>query len=222
MLPGAEPWKELLLLRLQRCTPVTGGPWQLDIRWIFTEMRRVGPSRRVEERFACCILRTWEMLRPALSQTPPTDQDTCLRQLLVWNPLIRTARGHMLGSRPHVSWGAMAVGPARSLDDWLQFMRLSEERQRECLAGMRGSELMISDILEAIPEHWMQQQSAEAPHWMGAFTRTEIFIAVRGCTSTTSLFFEVGNVGRLQRVTSEDSIVSSCIFQRIRVIGIRD
>ena len=93
------------------------------------------------------------MLRPALSQTPPTDLDTCLRQPLVWNPLIRTARGHMVGSRPHVSWGVMAAGPARSLEDWLQFRRLSEERQKECLAGMRGSELMISNILEAIPEH---------------------------------------------------------------------
>ena len=47
----------------------------------------------------------------------------------------------------------MAARPARSLDDWLQFMRLFEERQRECLAGMHGSKLMISDILEAIPEH---------------------------------------------------------------------
>ena len=54
------------------------------------------------------------------------------------------------------------------------------------------------------------------------FTRTEILIVVRGCTSTTSLFFEVGDAGRLQRVTSEDSMVSSCIFQRIRVIGIQD
>ena len=68
----------------------------------------------------------------------------------------------------------------------------------------------------------MQQQSAKAPHWMGAFTRIEVLIAVRGCTSTTSLFFEVGIAGRLQRVTSEDNIVTSCIFQRIRVIGIRD
>ena len=91
----------------------------------------------------------------------------------------------------------MAAGPARSLGDWLQFMRLSEERQRECLVGMCGSELMISDILEAIPEHWMQEQSAEAPHWMGAFTRTEVLIAVRGCTSTTSLFFEVGIAGHI-------------------------
>ena len=103
----------------------------------------------------------------------------------------------MLGSRPHVSWGEMEARLARSLSDWVQFMRLSKERQRECLAGMHGSELMINDILEAIPEQWMEQQNAEAPHWMGAFTRTEILIAMRGCTSTTSLFFDVGILGRL-------------------------
>ena len=62
---------------------------------------------------------------------------------------------------------------------------------------MRGTALMVSDIIEAIPEHWLQQQSAHAPHWMGAFTRTEVLIVVRGCTSTTSLFFEVGAVHRL-------------------------
>ena len=87
---------------------------------------------------------------------------------------------------------------------------------------MRGSVLMISDIIEAILEHWLQQHSAHAPHWMGAFTRTKVLIVVRACTSTTSLFFEVGAVGRIQRVQAEDNIVSSCTFQRIRVIGIRD
>ena len=51
LLPGAEPWKELLMHRLSRCTPVAGGPWQTEIRWIFTEMRRVGYSRRTEDRF---------------------------------------------------------------------------------------------------------------------------------------------------------------------------
>ena len=49
-----------------------------------------------------------------------------------------------------------------------------------------------------------------------------MLIVVRGCTSTTSLFFEVGAVGQLQRVQVEDIIVSSCTFQRIQVVGIRD
>lgn len=52
LLPSAEPWKELLLHKLGRCTPVVGGPWQTDTRWIFTEMRRVGFTRRTEDRFA--------------------------------------------------------------------------------------------------------------------------------------------------------------------------
>ena len=62
---------------------------------------------------------------------------------------------------------------------------------------MSGNALMISDIIEAIPEHWLQQQSADVPHCMGAFTRTEVLIAMRGYTSTTSLFFKVGAIGRL-------------------------
>ena len=48
-----------------------------------------------------------------------------------------------------------------------------------------------------------------------------MLIAVRG-RMTTSLFFEVGAVGRLQRVHVEISNVSSCTFQRIRIVSIRD
>ena len=51
LLPGVESWKEFLVHRLSRCTPVAGGPWQTEIRWIFTEMHRVGYSRRIEDRF---------------------------------------------------------------------------------------------------------------------------------------------------------------------------
>ena len=85
---------------------------------------------------------------------------------------------------------------------------------------MRSCALMISDILEAIPEHWTQQQSMDTPHWMDAFTRTKVLIAMRRCMSTTTLFFEVGAIGQLQRVQVEDILVLSCIFQRIQVIGI--
>ena len=52
-----------------------------------------------------------------------------LRQSLVWNPLIRTSCGHMVGSRQHVSWGAIAIGPAQTLGDWLHFCQLPEAVQ---------------------------------------------------------------------------------------------
>ena len=70
------------------------------------------------------------MLRLALSQIPPLDQDTCLHHPLVWNPSAHMDRGHMLVSQPHVSWGAMAAGPARSLSNWLHFLWFSEDDQR--------------------------------------------------------------------------------------------
>ena len=83
MLPGGEPWKELLLTRLGACRPRAGGPWQDEVRWIFTEMRHSGFSRRMEDRFACSLLRTWELFRPALVQRAPICPEEVLRQPLV-------------------------------------------------------------------------------------------------------------------------------------------
>ena len=65
---------------------------------------------------------------------------------------------------------------------------------------MSGSALMIADISEAIPAEWTQPAQLHAPSWMGAFTRTEVLIGVRGCSRTTMLFFEVEVAGRLRRV----------------------
>ena len=72
LLPGGEPWKELLFFRLGTCRPTSRGPWQSELRWIFTEMRHTGFSRPMEDRFACSILRTWELLRSALEQRAPS------------------------------------------------------------------------------------------------------------------------------------------------------
>ena len=102
------------------------------------------------------------MLRPALVQLEP-DSTEFLRQPLVWNPLVRTSRGHMVGSRPHVSWGAMAAGPAQSLGDWIQFCQLSKDSQQARLAGMRGCVAMIEDITEAVPKQWTRQTLSHAP-----------------------------------------------------------
>lgn len=57
---------------------------------------------------------------------------------------------------------------------------------------------------------------------MGAFTRFEVLIAVRGCTEQTTLFFEIGEGGRLHRVSIEATLVAECVFQRVRIVGICD
>ena len=35
LLPGSEPWKELLLQRIYAFAPPLGGQWALDVRWVF-------------------------------------------------------------------------------------------------------------------------------------------------------------------------------------------
>ena len=128
----------------------------------------------------------------------------------------------MVGSRPHASWGAMVAGPARSLADWRQFRALSTEVQEQTLSGMRGSQQMIQDIEEAIPESWTEPLFGSAPIWMGAFSRLEILIGVQGCSGDRVWFFEAGSFGRLQQVEEESSLILSCGFQRIRVVGFRE
>ena len=128
----------------------------------------------------------------------------------------------MVGSRKHASWGALAAGPARCVGDWLLFRQLPEEQQRLSLIGMRGAEQMRRDIDDALLVDWLQQRDPAPIAWMGAFTRFEILIAVRGCTEHTVLFFEVGDRGRLYRVSSEATVVAECVFQRIRIVGMCD
>ena len=117
-------------------------------------------------------------------------------------------------------WGAMAAGPAHSVGKWLDFRRLSEEAQRDRLARMRGSAAMIRDIEEVISEAWTRPLETPAPTWMGAFTRLEVLLVVRGCSEDGQLFFEIGACGRMQRVLQETELISQCTFQRIRVDGV--
>ncbi|MCO5572141.1 hypothetical protein L7F22_025892 [Adiantum nelumboides] len=72
LLPGVEPWQELLLHKIHARVPRIGGPWSPSTRWIFSEMHRVGLSRRWEDRFALSLLQAWEQLRSGLEQQEPT------------------------------------------------------------------------------------------------------------------------------------------------------
>ena len=83
LLPGAKPWKELLIQRLGSCTPVIREPWQAKIKQIFIKMHREGFSRKTEDRLARSLLRTWEQLCPALIQTSPSCIEKIEQQPLV-------------------------------------------------------------------------------------------------------------------------------------------
>ena len=80
---------------------------------------------------------------------------------------------------------------------------------------------MMRDIEDALPADWFQQRDPALIAWIGAFTRLEILIGVRGCTEHSTLFFEVGDGGRLHRVSAEATLVAECVFQRVRIVGER-
>ena len=94
----------------------------------------------------------------------------------------------------------------------MHFRQLPEEQQRARLSGLRGVEQMVRDIEDAWPADWFQQREIAPTAWMGAFTRMEILIGVRGYTEHTTLFFEVGDRGRLHSVSAEATLVTECVF----------
>lgn len=87
------------------------------------------------------------------------------------------------------SWEVMAAIPSKRFDDSLEFRQLLEEHQRVQLVGMGGAPQMVNDIGTAIPTTWQEPKELRHVAWMGAFTRTEGFIVVRGCTVVTLSFW---------------------------------
>ena len=119
----------------------------------------------------------------------------------------------MVGSRPHVSWGAFSRDPGHSVGERFQFRELTEEQQRDRCSGMRGALQMISDVESSVPTDWGQQTGLSPPAtWMGAFMQMEILIGARRCTQEVMLFYEVGDASRLIRESEEYEIISTCIF----------
>ena len=79
------------------------------------------------------------------------------------------------------------------------------------LVGLRGIPQMISNIEATVPATWLQPRPQTPIIRMGAFSCLEILIAVRGCTKDHTLFFEVGEGGRLHQVRTESELLVDCL-----------
>ena len=52
LLPGSEPWKQLLLYRLQKVCPKTSGDWNPSFRWSFMKDNKLVISTKWEDKFS--------------------------------------------------------------------------------------------------------------------------------------------------------------------------
>ena len=73
---------------------------------------------------------TWKDIREALLFQLPSTKVEFLRQPLLWNPFFTDNYACVLGIRPHLSWGKMDSGAARSMVDWERFQSLSNEEKK--------------------------------------------------------------------------------------------
>lgn len=80
----------------------------------------------------------------------------------------------------------------------------------------------IGDIESVVCETWSKGRQQAPVTWMGPFTHNEVFTTVRGCTTNTTLFYKVGEGGRLHRIWVESKPAARYVFQCVRVFGVCD
>ena len=83
LLPGSEPWKQLLFYELQRFCPKTGGDWTPSARWAFMEHNKLAIATSWEDRFARCVLKAWKDISRDLVKTLPQTESEFCRQPLI-------------------------------------------------------------------------------------------------------------------------------------------
>ena len=95
--PGPELWKLLLKDRAELWCSSNGGLWKAKKWWLLSPGLKLREPISMEGRVARTIMRAWSSLREGLVLIQPKTMDEQLRQLLFWNPRIRSEDGMMLG-----------------------------------------------------------------------------------------------------------------------------
>ncbi len=97
--PGIRKWKHLLRYRMALCSPIIGGLWQPNIRWIFNKPLNIRQCRSWENNFINGIWRAWSPIRLGLRLEELASNEELQRQPLTWNPRFTIVLGHMLGTQ---------------------------------------------------------------------------------------------------------------------------
>ena len=67
-------------------------------------------------------------------------------QPLIWNPLFTDEAACVLGLRHRLSWAAMDNGPARTVEDWINFLQTSTQDRKKRLSSLRGANIMVDQL----------------------------------------------------------------------------
>ena len=197
LLPGSEPWKQLLFYELQRFCPKTGGDWTPSARWAFMEHNKLAIATSWEDRFARCVLKAWKDISRDLVKTLPKTESEFCRQPLIWNSWLTDLRGQMLGKRTKCAWAELDRGPAQSIGAWITFLSKSIDQQMILISNIRGGKIMYSAIQNALVN--VQMQIGYTTHkWMGLFTPLDVLIGVKAYIGEQEcMTFDVQDDGRL-------------------------
>ena len=221
LLPGQAPWKHLLMQRLYKCAPTTGGSWGDHVRWIFLPNKKYAMSRNWEDKFFNGLLRAWTHVQKGLGYDVPTSEEEYLQQHLVWNPNMQLLSGHMLGARTKLDWAKFDAGIGASVDTWKSFYDLPLHERSQYLSSLRGGHTICEQVQEVLGNLSYTGWPFQTTKWEGAFTRLQVLVGVRGYQGNGHfLDYEVDDDGGMRVQTeSQSSELEYATFSKIRVLG---
>ena len=180
LLLGQAPWKQLLMQRLYKCAPTTGGSWGDHVRWIFLPNKKYAMSRNWEDKIFNGLLRAWTKVQKVLGYDVPTSEEEYLQQHLVWNPNMQLLLGHMLGARTKLDWAKFDVGIGASIATWKCFYDLPFHERSQCLFSLRGRHIICEQVQEVLGNLSYIGWPLQPAKWEGAFTTLQVLVGVRG------------------------------------------
>ena len=217
--PGTEKWKQLLRYRMALCSPVIGGPWQPNIRWIFNKTLNIRQSKSWENNFITGIWRAWSQIRLGLRLEELASNEELQRQPITWNPRFIMASGHMLGAHTGLAWGPLTDGPGKSLGNWQGFLDRGIEDRANMLRHLRGGLTMFEEVQEVLNTQVLTLKLA-LNRWLGMFTDQEKIVGIIGRTTTNEMrYFLPNDEGLLSEVGSVPEQGRSIKHMGVRIVA---
>ena len=92
-----------------------------------------------------------------------------MRQPLLWNPLYTNEVACVLHLRPRLSWAAMDSGAACTVADWVTFMQILVQDQKNKVSNFKGANIMLSQVSTVYQLIVPTLQFDHVQSWYGMF-----------------------------------------------------
>ena len=144
LLPGNELWKTLIHNRSILWSPRLGGQWKSHKAWFFCMDLKLRKSNRLADRTCTSVMKAWSTLCGHLSQTRPSTSAEWMHQPLLWNKIVQSPEGAMLGQSKRMQWAILYCIGIHSVANWMRLSGNNHDKLYEDLGRSKMAERCLT------------------------------------------------------------------------------